>query len=289
MDYGIVLPHFTAFASEDPAHRIATAAEAAEALGYSTIWVADHLVFPSKMEGGYAFNPDDPFLEPLSVLAALSLKTTRVKLGTAVLILPYRHPLATAKALATIDVLSGGRTVVGVGAGWLEQEFDALGVSIKERGSRTDETIDIMKAAWTQPVVNFSGKHFEIADIKCLPQPVQTPQPPVLIGGMTKGALRRVARRGDGWIAMGNSPEAIAAPLETLAELTEQAGRSMADLQLCMLPLAAPSLDRLLDDLPGYDKLGLQHVYLSFRAWTNDFSELMRLMERFAREAGLRS
>ena len=162
-------------------------------------------------------------------------------------------------------------------------------MSIKERGRRTDETIDIMKAAWTQPAVNFSGKHFEIADIKCLPQPVQTPRPPVLIGGMTKGALRRVARRGDGWIAMGNSPEAIAAPLETLAALTEQAGRSMADLQLCMLPLAAPSLDRLLDDLPGYEKLGLQHVYLSFRAWTNDFSELMQLMERFAREAGLGS
>lgn len=287
MDYGIVLPHFTAFASEDPAHRIVTAAETAEALGYSTVWVADHVVFPSKIEGGYAFNPDDPFLDPLIVLAALSLKTTQVKLGTAVLILPYRHPLVAAKALATIDVLSGGRTVVGVGAGWLEKEFDALGVSIKERGSRTDETIDIFKAAWTQDVVNFNGRHFQIAEIKCLPHPVQTPRPPVLIGGMTKGALRRVARRGDGWIAMGSSPKDLQAPLDTLRSLTEEAGRGLEDLQICMLPLASPSLDQLLRDLPRYEELGVNHLYISFRAWTNDFSELMKLMERFARETGI--
>ena len=289
MDYGIVLPHFAAFAAHDPAQRIVTAAEAAEALGFSTVWVADHIVFPSHIEGGYAFNPNDPFLDPLSVLAALSLKTTTVKLGTAVLILPYRHPLAAAKALATIDVLSGGRTVVGVGAGWLEKEFSALGVSIKERGSRTDEAIDIYKAAWTQDVLNFSGKHFQIADVKFLPKPVQKPRPSILIGGMTNGALRRVARRGDGWIAMGKSPDDLKAPLETLRTMTADVGRRLEDLQICMLPLGAPSLEHVLHDLPRYDALGVHHVYLSFRAWTDDFSELMKLMERFAREAGIQN
>ena len=118
MDYGLILPHFGACAHEDPAQRILTAATTAEELGYSTLWVADHVIFPAKIEGGYAFNPEEPFLDPLTVLAALAYKTTKIKLGTAVLLLPYRHPLATAKALATIDVLSGGRTVVGVGAGW---------------------------------------------------------------------------------------------------------------------------------------------------------------------------
>ncbi len=282
MDYGIILPHFSAFAHENPAERILTAATSAEALGYSTVWVADHVIFPSKIEGGYAFNPEDPFLDPLAVLAALAYQTTTVKLGTAVLILPYRHPLAAAKALATIDVLSGGRTVVGVGAGWLEQEFTALGTSITERGARTNETMDIFKAVWTQDTPAFSGKHFQFADIKFLPKPVQQPHPPLLVGGMTPGALRRIARRGDGWIAMGKGPDDIQEPLETLRELTAQAGRNPADLQICMLPLGAPSVERLIQDIPRYAYLGVHHVYLSFRAWTNEFAELMRLMEHFA-------
>lgn len=287
MDYGIVLPHFSSFAHEDPANRILAAATAAEDLGYSTVWVADHVIFPSKIPGGYAFNPEDPFLDPLTVLAALAYKTSRIKLGTAVLILPYRHPLAVAKALATIDVLSGGRTVVGVGAGWLEQEFTALGTSIKERGARTDETMDIFKAVWTQETPQFSGKHFQFADIKFIPKPVQKPYPPILVGGMSKGALRRVARRGDGWIAMGKGPDDVKEPLETLRELTTKEGRDPDDLRICMLPLGAPSVDQLIQDIPRYADLGIHHVYLSFRAWTDEFSTLMELMEHFAREVKL--
>ena len=106
MDYGIVLPHFGSFARQQATERIVTVAETAESLGYSTVWVIDHLVLPAKVEGGYAFNPLDPFLEPITVLGALALRTSRVKLGTAVLVLPYRHPIYTAKALATVDVLS---------------------------------------------------------------------------------------------------------------------------------------------------------------------------------------
>jgi probable F420-dependent oxidoreductase len=288
MDYGIVLPHFGAFAREDVTHRVVAAAEAAEALGYSTVWVVDHVVFPVKLDG-YAFNPLDPMLEPMTVLAALAMKTTRVKLGTAVLVLPYRHPLYTAKVLSTIDVLSGGRVVVGVGAGWLEGEFNAFGVPITERGSRTNETIDALKALWTQDTPSYSGKHFQFDNIKALPQPVQKPRPPILVGGMTKGALQRTARRGDGWIAMGKSPDDIKAPLDTLRELTVKAGRKPEELQINMVPLAAPSLDQVISDLPRYQDLGVQHVYLSFRAWTAEFSQLMELMARFAREVGLKT
>jgi probable F420-dependent oxidoreductase len=288
MDYGVVLPHFGAFAREDVTRRVIAAAEAAEALGYSTVWVVDHVVFPSKLEG-YAFNPLDPMLEPMTVLAALAMKTTRVKLGTAVLVLPYRHPLYTAKVLSTIDVLSGGRVVVGVGAGWLEGEFNAFGVPITERGSRTNETIDALKALWTQDTPSYSGKHFQFDNIKALPQPVQKPRPPILVGGMTKGALQRTARRGDGWIAMGKSPDDIKAPFDTLRELAVKAGRKPEDLQINMLPLAAPNIDQVIGDLPRYQDLGVQHVYLSFRAWTADFSQLMELMARFAREVGLKA
>lgn len=289
MDYGIVLPHFGSFAREDVVPRVMAAAEAAEALGYSTVWVVDHIIFPAKIEGGYAFNPLDPILEPMTVLAALALKTTRVKLGTAVLILPYRHPIYTAKVLSTVDVLSGGRLVVGVGAGWLEQEFTALGQTIKERGSRTNETIDALKALWTEEVPSYAGKHFQFSNIKFVPQPVQKPRPPILVGGMTPGALQRVARRGDGWIAMGKSPDDLQKPLDSLREFTVKAGRNFADLQINMLPLAAPSLDQVITDIPRYGELGVQHVYLSFRAWTSEFSQLMEMMARFAREVGLKA
>jgi probable F420-dependent oxidoreductase len=288
MDYGIVLPHFGSFARQLAASRIIAAAEAAESLGYSTAWVVDHLVLPAKVEGDYAFNPLDPFLEPITVLGALALRTTRIKLGTAVLVLPYRHPIYTAKALATVDVLSGGRLIVGVGAGWMEPEFAALGVPIAERGSRTNETIDVLKTLWTEDVPSYSGRHFQFSNIKSVPQPAQKPRPPILVGGMTKGALQRVVRRADGWIAIGKSPADLTKPLSTLREIAAKAGRNPGELRISMLPISAPSLEQVIDDLPRYAELGVQHLYLSMRAWTTEFSGFMQLMARFAEAAGLR-
>jgi probable F420-dependent oxidoreductase len=287
MDYGIVLPHFGSFARKEAAHRIIAVAEAAESLGYSTAWAIDHLVLPAKVEGGYAFNPLDPFLEPITVLGALALRTSRIKLGTAVLVLPYRHPIYTAKALATVDVLSGGRLIVGVGAGWMEPEFAALGVPIAERGSRTNETIDVMKALWTEDIPGYNGRHFQFSNIKSVPQLVQKPRPPILVGGMTKGALQRVVRRADGWIALGKSPADLSQPLATLREMAAKAGRKPDELQICMLPISTPSLEQVIEDLPRYAEMGVQHLYLSMRAWTTEFSRFMELMGRFADAAGL--
>jgi probable F420-dependent oxidoreductase len=282
MDYGIVLPHFGSFARKQAADRIIAVAEAAESLGYSTAWVIDHLVLPAKVEGGYAFNPLDPFLEPITVLGALALRTSRIKLGTAVLVLPYRHPVYTAKALATVDVLSGGRLVVGVGAGWMEPEFNAFGIPLTERGSRTNETIDVLKALWTEDVPSYSGHHFQFSNIKFVPQPVQKPRPPILVGGMTPGALQRVVRRADGWIALGKSPADLSQPLERLRETATKAGRKPGELHISMLPIGAPSLDHVIEDLPRYAELGVQHLYLSMRTWTTEFSRFMELMARFA-------
>ena len=287
MDYGIVLPHFGSFARSDVAERIITVAQAAESLGYSTAWVIDHLVLPAKAEGGYAFNPLDPFLEPITVLGALALRTSRIKLGTAVLVLPYRHPIYTAKALATVDVLSGGRLIVGVGAGWMEPEFAALGVPIAERGSRTNETIDVLKALWTEDVPSYDGRHFHFSNIKFVPQPIQRPRPPILIGGMTKGALQRAVSRGDGWIAIGKSAADLTQPLAALREMAAKAGRKLDELHIAMLPISAPSLEKVIEDLPRYAELGVQHLYLSMRAWTTEFSRFMELMARFADAAGL--
>jgi probable F420-dependent oxidoreductase len=287
MDYGIVLPHFGSFAHKEVSNRIVAVAETAESLGYANAWVIDHLVLPAKVEGAYAFNPQDPFLEPITVLGALALRTRRIKLGSAVLVLPYRHPIYTAKALATVDVLSGGRLVVGVGAGWMEPEFDALGIPIAERGSRTNETIDVLKALWTQDIPSYSGRHFRFSNIKSLPQPLQRPRPQILVGGMSRGALQRVARRGDGWIAIGKSPKDLTQPLETLRELTNKAGRKPEELHISMLPISTPSLEQVIQDLPRYAEAGVHHLYLSMRAWTTEFSRFMELMGRFADAVGL--
>src|SRR5262249_15894564 len=131
-------------------------------------------------------------------------------------------------------------------------------------------------------------KHFQFSNIKFVPQPAQKPRPPILVGGMTPGALQRVARRGDGWIAMGKSPDDLQKPLDSLRALTAKAGRKFEDLQINMLPLVTPSLDQVIKDIPRYGALGVQHVYLSFRAWTSEFSQLMEMMARFAREVGLK-
>jgi probable F420-dependent oxidoreductase len=203
--------------------------------------------------------------------------------------LPYRHPIYTAKALATVDVLSGGRLIVGVGAGWMEPEFAALGVPIAERGSRTNETIDALQALWTEDVPSYNGRHFQFSNIKAVPQPVQKPRPPILVGGMTKGALQRVVRRADGWIALGKSPADLSQPLATLREMAAKAGRNPEELQICMLPITTPSLEQVIEDLPRYAELGVQHLYLSMRAWATEFSRFMELMGRFADAAGLSS
>jgi probable F420-dependent oxidoreductase len=217
----------------------------------------------------------------------LALRTTRVKLGTAVLVLPYRHPVYTAKALATVDMLSGGRLLVGVGAGWMEPEFAAFGVPLAERGSRTSETIDVLKVLWTEETASYAGRHFQFNDVKFVPQPVQKPWPPILVGGMTDGALRRVVRQGDGWIAIGKSPDDLRQPLGKIKELAAKAGRNFSELHISMLPIGAPGIDNVIDDLPRYADAGVHHLYLSMRAWTTEFSQFMELMGRFARAAGI--
>ena len=169
----------------------------------------------------------------------------------------------------------------------MEPEFAALGVPIAERGSRTNETIDVLKALWTEDVPGYNGRHFQFGNIKSVPQPVQKPRPPILVGGMTKGALQRVVRRADGWIAIGKSPADLRQPLETLRDMAAKAGRQPSELHVSMLPVSAPTLEQVVEDLPRYAEMGVQHLYLSMRAWTTEFARFMELMARFAAAAGL--
>jgi probable F420-dependent oxidoreductase len=191
---------------------------AAEAAGLSDAWVADHIAIP----------PDDAegsggrYLDPLTALAWLAGKTSRIRLGTAVLILPYRPALPTAKAIASVQELSGGRLLLGVGAGWMEAEFRALGVPRARRGRDTDETLAFLRRCFAQDVVEAHGQEFLF-----LPRP---PRPPIYVGGAGEHALRRAVRFGDGWMPMLPDPAKLAPQVARLRELAAQAGRAAPEV-----------------------------------------------------------
>ena len=202
VSFGCSLPSRGEMASPDNLRRLA---QRAEDLSFDHVWVSDHIVIPHEVESFYPyaadgvapFQRDNTYFEPLAALNFLAGCTTRVKLGTHVLILPYRNPVLTAKILATLDVLSGGRLILGAGVGWMEEEFQAMGLdTYAQRGEVTNEYIEIFKELWTSEQPEFHGKHYEISGVGFLPKPVQKPHPPIWVGGHTNAAIRRAARLG---------------------------------------------------------------------------------------------
>src|SRR5690348_13642624 len=201
MRFGIHLPQYGRAAGADA---IARVAQHAEELGFADVWVSDHLAVPSDAPYPPAF-----LYEPVVTLTWAAAATTRVGLGTSVLILPYRRPLHLAKELASLDRLSDGRLIVGAGAGWLAGEFEALGVPIRQRGAVTDEAIDVMRACWdTDGPVNFAGRTVTLDNLKFQPRPAR--RVPIWVGGTSEAALRRAVARGDGWHANVADPDRLA-------------------------------------------------------------------------------
>ena len=232
-------------------------AQTAEALGYDSIWVSDHVVVPQRIASAYPYSSDGafhsdpsvPYLEALTALAYLAGSTRRVRLGTHVLILPYRNPVLTAKVVTTIDNLSGGRLDLGVGVGWMQEEFEALGYAYYERrGAVTDEQIAVLKALWTEDVPRFEGTFYRFGPLGALPKPMQRPHPPLWIGGHTPAALRRVARSGDGWLPIGARPPAnlppdeIAAGIARIRDEAQRLGRDPSAIRVAFS--TSPSLGR---------------------------------------------
>lgn len=224
MKYGIVLPNFGKYAQKD---WILELASSAEELGYDSIWVSDHVVIP-KTHKGFG----DAFLDPFSTLTYLAAKTDRIMLGTSVIILPYRNPLVLAKTVSTLDQLSEGRVILGVGAGWLEDEFKALGVPYGERGAVTDECIDILTTLWSEDNPEFRGKYREFSDITFLPKPVQKPHPPIWVGGGSTSAVVRAVKRGEGWHPVGLTPTELKIKVEYLNEQLELSGRDLSEFTI---------------------------------------------------------
>ena len=252
---GAKLPHSGALPKKLGIGRMAASLEAA---GFDSIWVSDHVVFPSEVRSRYPFAADGrvtwpmdvDYFEPVVTLSAVAPVTSTAELGTSVLILPMRNPILFAKQAACIDVLSGGRLVLGVGAGWLREEFEALGADFKSRGAVLDEWISIARGCWTGNVGPFEGRFYKVNDaIFCRPTPVR--RVPVLIGGMSRHALQRVGRIADGWLAQYSleelSEDSIAAGLDTIRSAGVRAGRSETDLNGFRIVVRVTGADRKLD------------------------------------------
>ena len=183
MKIGICLPHY---GRPIETGRMLDVVGHAEEAGLDSIWVTDHVIVPRDMSLIYR----DHMLDPLAVLPWLAGVTSRIALGTSVIVLPYRSPIPVAKLLASVDVLSGGRLIFGAAVGWVEGEFDALGVPLKERGSRTDEALELIRTLWTQEYPEITTARHQLAGLKASPMPLQKPRPPILIGGSADAAFR---------------------------------------------------------------------------------------------------
>ena len=213
-------------------------ARRAEETGWESLWVGEHVVLPEPRPPASPMEPRDPILDPLVALAFLAAHTRRVRLGTGVIILPQRNPLVLAKQLASLDVLSSGRLIVGVGAGYLAPEFRALGVPLADRGRRTDEYLAAMRAIWTMEQPAYHGRYVDFADVQAFPHPVQQPCPPIVVGGHSQGAYRRAVTMAHGWYGWGQDPAATARAVAELGAVMREHGRppELGTLEISVTP-----------------------------------------------------
>lgn len=308
MQFGFSIPTRGALGSAETIRRLA---EAAEAWQYDSVWITDHVVLPRRTAAPYPYDPAgrwdleaaQHYLEALTVMSYVAGLTRRVRIGSSILVLPQRNPVLVAKAVASLDVLTGGRVVLAVGVGWLREEFEALGVrTFEERGAVTDEYIRILRALWTEEWPSFQGRFYSLEEVRFFPKPVQRPHPPIWIGGHTSPALRRAARLGDGWHPIGLRPPAGLQPQaygEAAREIRAQAqaaGRDLgrftfsfrAPLHLTAAPLPADRTPfhgapkQILEDIAAYRGMGVSHLVFDIPGATAD--AILASLQRFAEE-----
>lgn len=311
MKYGFTLPGRGPLATPD---NLALIARRGEELGYDSVLTGDHIVVPRHISSPYPYTEDGAFpgsstgeaMEQLTVLAFLAGQTRTIRLVTSVIIVPHRNPLVAAKALATLDVLSKGRVVVGVGVGWMREEFAALGLPpFAERGAVTDEYIRAFKELWTSDNPTFDGKYCRFSDISFLPKPVQKPHPPIWVGGESRRAIRRTAQLADGWYPIDANPQfpmgepaQFQAGLQRLATAAREAGRDPASIEIIFRTHAYElhangagpassypfrgSAAKIAADIRQYAALGVSYLVLDFLRLSSSLEEMLQHMEAFA-------
>jgi probable F420-dependent oxidoreductase len=315
MEVGLTIPTRGPLATPD---RIEALVRRAEELGFAHLSVADHLVVPRSIESRYPYSESGAWpgaasgecLEQLTLLAYLAAISRKARLITGVAVIPYRGAMHTAKIAATIDVLSQGRMILGAGAGWMKEEFEAVGAPpFEERGRVTDEYLEAFKILWTEDDPRFAGRHVQFANISFLPKPVQKPHPPIWVGGESPPALRRAVRYGDAWFPIGNNPRH---PLDTATRLgegikrlhreAERAGRDPNSIGLAFYAgwfdetrtlqledgqrhLLTGSPAQIAEDIAALEGLGVRDLVLNLQRATLERS--LESMQHFADEIRL--
>ncbi len=311
MHFGFSLPGRGPLATPDSLVKLA---EKADALRFSSLFVTDHVVIPTEYRSAYPYSPTGKFasdwtngyLEPLALLGFLAGATSRVRLGTSVLVIPYRNPVVTAKMLATLDVMSGGRVILGAGVGWLREEFEVLHApSYEARGKVTDEYLRLMREVWTREPVEFAGIYYRLPSVSALPKPRQKGGIPIWTGGHTDAALRRAGEVADAWHPIGMRAPAMLYPAEYAEKVkvihgwARKAGRDPESVGLTfrvpleLLPAKAKpaggdrqlfrgTASQVIEDIRSYQALGVSH--LVFDLTSQDLRGSLALMERFAED-----
>lgn len=284
MKFGVSIGNFGQFGRRGDARDQVRVAVAAERLGFDSVWVHDHIVMPARIRARYPYNDTgvagfawrQDIYDPLAMMAAVAVATERVEIGTSVLIVPYRNPVVLAKMLATIDQLARGRVRLGIGVGWMEEEFTALGIGDRfpVRGRVTDEWIRICKTLWSDSgPSSYRGRFASFADVGAFPKPVRG-HIPIWVGGWGDVAARRVARLGDGYQTITSTPAMVAEQLAAVRRELEQRGRGLAEIEVSMLggirlgvetgagpaPLIGGGTREIVDRLGEYHDAGLQHL-----------------------------
>lgn len=276
MKFGLFGINFGGCANPEVAARVAQAAEAA---GFDSVWTGEHVVLPDPQAPPSPAPPETQMLDPAAALAFLAGRTKTLRLATGIIILPQRNPLVLAKELASVDVLSGGRLIFGLGAGYLKPEFDALGAPFADRGARTSEAIEVLRTLWTQDTPSFDGRFWSFSGIQAHPRPVQQPHPPIVVGGHSPPAYRRAVAQGDGWYGFALDPEAAAASLEGLRKAAKDVERPSQRQSLEISVTPSMRLDA--DTVNRYADLGVDRLVPIARGRSAD--ELVAFVEETAR------
>lgn len=272
MNVGAFVPVGTLNASPD---FVGVLGPALEERGFDSVWVAEHVVlfddyasqYPYADNGRFPGGGDSGLLEPLTALAYIAATTNTLRLGTGICLVGQRNPVYTAKQVADVDVLSGGRVDFGVGIGWLREEFEAVAMPFEHRAARADEHLAVMKALWTEDPSSFDGSYYQLPECRMYPKPVQQPHPPIHVGGESDGALRRVARHGQGWYGFNRSPDEVPEALERLDRALETEGRTRRDIVVSISPYFK-GLDA--DGIKRYAELGVDRVITVVFAFDRD-------------------
>ena len=281
--------------------------QSAEELGFESVLVGDHIVLPTEgtnqypytSDGSFSRPTDEPFLETMTLLGYLAACTESIKLGSTVVILPYRNPVVQAKMFASLDVLTNGRMICGIGVGWLEKEFEILGVPYDQRGPMSDEFLQIFKILWTEDNPEFHGQFYHVDGIQFYPKPVQQPHIPIWVGGHTHRALRRTAKYGDCWHTTRQTPDFVAENLPYLRQQTERAGRDPASISISLKRslhftdiglgegntvrtggAMIGSTQEVIDDVYYCREVGIDQLTYDFRV--DGMDQLIQVMERLA-------